>query len=133
MFSGKEDKYLVTFPFPYMNGRLHVGHTFTLSKAEFAVGYQRMLGKKALFPFAFHATGMPIKACADKLVVEMEQFGNPPVFPEETEVVQEEKSAIDDIIKDKSKSKKVSLKVHSHVFSRKPWPKPAVPSSNGTS
>lgn len=40
-----------------------------------------MKGKKILFPFGFHCTGMPIKACADKLKREMEDYGNPPVFP----------------------------------------------------
>jgi leucyl-tRNA synthetase len=45
------------------------------------VGYQRLKGKKCLFPFAFHCTGMPIKASADKIKREMELFGNPPVFP----------------------------------------------------
>lgn len=64
---------MATFPYPYMNGRLHLGHSFTLSKAEFAVGYERLLGKKVLFPFGFHCTGMPIKACADKLLHELEE------------------------------------------------------------
>ena len=63
---------MVTFPYPYMNGRLHLGHTFTISKCEFAVGYQRLKGKKCLFPFGFHVTGMPIKACADKIKKEID-------------------------------------------------------------
>lgn len=46
-----------------MNGSLHLGHAFTISKIEFAAGYQRMLGKRALFPMGFHVTGMPIKVC----------------------------------------------------------------------
>jgi len=66
-----------------MNGKLHLGHTFTISKCEFAVGYQRMRGKKCLFPFGFHCTGMPIKACADKLKREMEEYGCPPNFPKD--------------------------------------------------
>jgi leucyl-tRNA synthetase len=34
-----------------------------------------MQGKRALFPQGFHCSGMPIKACADKLAREIEMFG----------------------------------------------------------
>ena len=64
-----------------MNGMLHLGHAFSLSKLEFASAYHRLKGDEVLFPFAFHCTGMPIKASADKIKNEMAKFGNPPVFP----------------------------------------------------
>uniref|UniRef100_A0A8C9U5F6 Leucine--tRNA ligase, cytoplasmic n=1 Tax=Scleropages formosus TaxID=113540 RepID=A0A8C9U5F6_SCLFO len=105
--SSDKDKYLVTFPYPYMNGRLHLGHTFCLSKCEFAMGYQRLKGKRCLFPFGLHCTGMPIKACADKLKREMELYGNPPQFPDD-EMEEEIKPKAEDeiIVKDKSRGKK---------------------------
>lgn len=100
-------KYFVTFPYPYMNGRLHLGHTFSLSKCEFAVGYQRLKGKICLFPFGLHCTGMPIKACADKLKREIELYGCPPDFPDEEEEEEEVNAKTEDaIIKDKAKGKK---------------------------
>ncbi|CAJ1006622.1 tRNA synthetases class I (I, L, M and V)/tRNA synthetases class I (M) [Leishmania naiffi] len=74
-------KYLTTFPFPYMNGRLHLGHGFSLTKAEFASRFQRMMGRRSLWPFGFHVTGTPIAACAQKIAKEMQQYGNPPQFP----------------------------------------------------
>lgn len=87
-----------------MNGRLHLGHTFSLSKAEFGVRYYRMKGRNVLFPLGFHCTGMPIKACADKLKRELETFGYPPNFPQD-EIVQVEEER-DVVPKDKSKGKK---------------------------
>ena len=43
-------KYPKWFGYPYRNGSLHLGHAFTISKIEFATGYQHMLGKRVLFP-----------------------------------------------------------------------------------
>ncbi|XP_062826472.1 leucine--tRNA ligase, cytoplasmic isoform X3 [Anolis carolinensis] len=99
-------KYFATFPYPYMNGRLHLGHTFSLSKCEFAVGFQKLKGKACLFPFGLHCTGMPIKACADKLKREMELYGCPPEFPDEEEEEEEDSKEEEVVIKDKAKGKK---------------------------
>eukprot|EP00796_Vickermania_ingenoplastis_P004261 gene4261-3082_t len=77
------EKFFTTFPFPYMNGRLHLGHAFSLTKSEFASRFERMMGKRSLWAFAFHVTGMPIAACAKKIRTEMELYGNPPQFPPE--------------------------------------------------
>lgn len=88
----KYPKWFGTFPYAYMNGTFHLGHAFTISKVEFAAGFERMRGKTVLFPLGYHVTGMPIKvsaviprlcsfayiecqASADKLIREMEMFG----------------------------------------------------------
>ncbi|KAJ6478559.1 hypothetical protein C8R47DRAFT_1138813 [Mycena vitilis] len=121
----KHPKWFGTFPYPYMNGSLHLGHAFTISKIEFNAGYQRMLGKRVLYPHGFHVTGLPIKASADKLIREMELFG--PDF-ENFEAVQqkldeeaEEKEkvvVVKDGPVDKSKGKKGKLNAKStgHVY-----------------
>ena len=71
----KYPKFFGTMAYPYMNGTLHAGHSFTASKIEFMTGVARMEGRRSLFPLGFHCTGMPIKACADKLVDEVQLFG----------------------------------------------------------
>lgn len=60
------EKFIVTFPFPYSNGHLHIGHAFSLTKSVFRAQFERNLGKNVLFPFAFHCTGMPIQAVSRK-------------------------------------------------------------------
>lgn len=106
------EKFFGNFPFPYMNGFLHLGHAFSLSKLEFAAAYHRLRGANVLLPFAFHCTGMPIKAAADKLAREIQQFGDPPAFPSEAEnqvnqeLETEEQNASEPAMKDKFKGKK---------------------------
>lgn len=104
------EKFFGNFPFPYMNGFLHLGHAFSLSKLEFAAAFHRLRGVNVLFPFGFHLTGMPIKAAADKLAREIQQFGDPPVFPvaveEEEASTKPEKQESTEAQPDKFKGKK---------------------------
>lgn len=111
----KYPKFMSSMAYPYMNGVLHAGHCFTLSKVEFSIGFERMNGKRALFPLGFHCTGMPILACADKLKRELELFGpnfsdNVPPETEEDAVQKEEKKESEDITKFKAKKSKAVAK-----------------------
>lgn len=108
-------KFMSSMAYPYMNGLLHAGHCFTLSKVEFSVGFERMKGKRALFPLGFHCTGMPILACADKLKREAEIFGEDfskaDTNEEDVETKEEYSFSSEDVTKFKAKkSKAVSKK-----------------------
>ncbi|KAM3087412.1 cytosolic leucyl tRNA synthetase [Clarireedia jacksonii] len=111
-------KFFGTMAYPYMNGTLHAGHSFTLSKVEFAAGFARMQGKRTLFPMGFHLTGLPIKACADKLVNEVKLFGKNFENYKEEEEVAEVKTATptpsthhEDVTKFTAKKGKAAAKV----------------------
>ena len=56
-----------TVAYPYMNGRLHIGHGMTIVRADVASRIRKNNGEDVLFPFGFHCTGMPIYASAQKL------------------------------------------------------------------
>ena len=43
-------KYFATFPYPYMNGKLHLGHAFSMSKSEIQIRYRKLEGYNVLFP-----------------------------------------------------------------------------------
>ncbi len=61
------DKKLVTVPFPYMNGPLHLGHAFTATRVDVYARFKRMQGYNVAFPWAWHWTGQPIVAAAERL------------------------------------------------------------------
>ena len=71
-----QKKFFVTFPYPYTNGRLHLGHGYSMTKAEFTARYMKLRGYNVLWPFAFHCTGMPISASAKKLQAEFDNLGD---------------------------------------------------------
>jgi leucyl-tRNA synthetase len=65
-------KFFLTFPYPYVNSYLHIGHLYTLMRVEAFARYKRMKGFNVLFPQAWHCTGSPIYNAA-KRVAEKEE------------------------------------------------------------
>ncbi|UCG69777.1 MAG: leucine--tRNA ligase [Thermoplasmata archaeon] len=62
-----QKKYFLNFPYPYMNGYMHLGHAYTLLRVDVYARFKRMMGFNVLFPFAFHCTGSPIVSAADRI------------------------------------------------------------------
>ncbi|MGC8636196.1 MAG: class I tRNA ligase family protein, partial [Thermoprotei archaeon] len=60
-------KFFVTFPFPYMDGPLHVGHGYTVGRLDALARYKRARGYNVLFPWAWHWTGQPIAGEAKRI------------------------------------------------------------------
>jgi leucyl-tRNA synthetase len=63
----KREKKMVTFPFPYMNGPLHVGHTFTASRVDAYARFKRMQGYNVLWPWSWHWTGQPLLGASQRV------------------------------------------------------------------
>ncbi|MCS7120480.1 MAG: leucine--tRNA ligase [Candidatus Bathyarchaeota archaeon] len=60
----RREKCFVTFPYPYMNGPLHIGHAFTATRVDVFARFMRMRGFNTLWPWAWHWTGEPIVGAA---------------------------------------------------------------------
>ena len=60
-------KCFVTFPYPYMNSALHLGHAYTCTKLDIYARMRRMQGYNVLFPQGWHATGEPIQGVAKRI------------------------------------------------------------------
>jgi len=67
-------KFFITFPYPYMNGPLHVGHTFTASRVDAYARFKRMQGYNVLFPWAWHWTGQPLAGASERVAKGDEAF-----------------------------------------------------------
>lgn len=60
-------KFFITVPYPYIEGPPHIGHGRTFTIGDIVARFKRMMGYNVLFPIAFHITGTPIQAVADRL------------------------------------------------------------------
>ncbi len=60
-------KFFVTFPYPYMNGYLHLGHYYSIMRTEVFARYKRQTGHNVLFPQGWHCTGSPIESVAKRI------------------------------------------------------------------
>ena len=49
-----QKKFMLTFPYPSPNGRLHMGHAFSFTKADFTARFKRLCGYNVLFAQGFH-------------------------------------------------------------------------------
>ncbi|MBI4015040.1 MAG: class I tRNA ligase family protein, partial [Candidatus Aenigmarchaeota archaeon] len=60
-------KFFVTFPYPYVNGAPHVGHSYSSMRTDAYARFKRMQGYNVLYPQGFHATGEPILGVIERL------------------------------------------------------------------
>ncbi|NYZ77482.1 leucine--tRNA ligase [Candidatus Micrarchaeota archaeon] len=64
---GKRKKKYITAAFPYPNSPQHIGHGRTYTTTDIYARYLRLKGYNVLFPMAFHVTGTPIIAMAQRI------------------------------------------------------------------
>ncbi len=70
----KRNKMLITFPYPYMNGPLHVGHAFTATRVDAYARFKRMQGYNVLWPWAWHWTGQPLLGASERVANGDEEY-----------------------------------------------------------
>lgn len=70
----KRKKFFVTFPYPYMNGPLHVGHAFTATRVDAYARFKRMQGYNVLWPWAWHWTGQPLAGASERVAKGDKEF-----------------------------------------------------------
>ncbi|MEM7821361.1 MAG: leucine--tRNA ligase [Candidatus Aenigmatarchaeota archaeon] len=60
-------KFFITWPYPYVNGSMHIGHAFSAFRCDSYARFKRMQGFNVLYPQGFHATGEPIVGSIERV------------------------------------------------------------------
>jgi len=58
--------YSIDTPPPTVNGKIHIGHIFSYSQAEFMARFKRMMGYNVFYPFGFDDNGLPTELLVEK-------------------------------------------------------------------
>ena len=64
---GKGRKLFTSLIIPYVNGDIHIGHSFTYSRTDSYARFKRMQGYNVCLAQGFHATGEPIVGAIERL------------------------------------------------------------------
>ncbi len=64
--SSKKPIYSIDTPPPTVNGKIHIGHIFSYSQAEFIARFKRMTGFNVFYPFGFDDNGLPTELLVEK-------------------------------------------------------------------
>jgi len=62
-----QKKFFGTFPYPYMNSYLHLGHFYSSMRLEAFSRFKRMTGHNVLYAQGWHVTGSPIVNAAKRV------------------------------------------------------------------
>ncbi len=63
----KKRKFFTSIVIPYVNGNLHIGHSYTFTRTDVYSRFKRMQGYNVLLAQGFHATGEPILGTIERL------------------------------------------------------------------
>ena len=58
--------YTIDTPPPTVSGKLHIGHIFSYTQADFIARYKRMSGFSVFYPFGFDDNGLPTERFVEK-------------------------------------------------------------------
>ena len=58
--------YSIDTPPPTVSGKIHIGHIFSYSQAEFIARYKRMMGYNVFYPFGFDDNGLPTELLVER-------------------------------------------------------------------
>lgn len=65
--NSKKPVYSIDTPPPTISGKLHIGHAFSYSQAEFIARYKRMQGYNVFYPFGYDNNGLPTERLTEEV------------------------------------------------------------------